>query len=510
MDTQRKRVYGYRQNILEGANCKRLILEMIYKQISHYLDLFLAKDYGAECFARWAGKELALEIEAREFRGMDYATAAAYAKDLASEAVETQVLEAIEENLPEDADPSEWNWEALAKAVNTRWRLGVRDRELRQLGRDKVGERLIDQARAMVEKVDLSGGAQYLDPDFPLASACGWVRRKFGIELSPDQVRPLELDALKQLVRERAEAAYAEKEVEYPVKRALAYFTVRDALGHKRYDREGLAAWAAQRFEVSVDVELFRHKQREEIQELLLEYSRRFLAQAPAAMAEAHARLVALFDPDAPRDRILHKAHQDGRLAEFVAWLKKNHGCELEPARLLHMKPQELENQVAAAVEEHYRPEMRRMERALLLHILDSTWKDHLLVMDHLRGSVGLRGYAQIDPKVEYKREGMRLFEDMWNRVGEKVTDLVFRIEELDDSEVGAMWRRGQAVHQQAPTPDSIAAQQEEAIRGTQAGHKPEPIRNRQRQVGRNDPCPCGSGKKFKKCCMGKGSVGVG
>ena len=66
------------------------------------------------------------------------------------------------------------------------------------------------------------------------------------------------------------------------------------------------------------------------------------------------------------------------------------------------------------AVEDRFRPEMRRMERTLLLQILDTAWKDHLLAMDHLRHSVGLRGYAQVDPKVEYKREGMRIYEQMW------------------------------------------------------------------------------------------------
>ena len=80
------------------------------------------------------------------------------------------------------------------------------------------------------------------------------------------------------------------------------------------------------------------------------------------------------------------------------------------------------------------------MERALVLQILDGAWKDHLLVMDHLRSSVGLRGYAQVDPKVEYKREGMRAFEQMWDSIGERVTDLIFRIEQLDEGFVGSTW----------------------------------------------------------------------
>ena len=167
-----------------------------------------------------------------------------------------------------------------------------------------------------------------------------------------------------------------------------------------------------------------------------------------------------------------------------------------------------LANAVSMAVEDRYRPEMRKMERALLLELLDLAWKDHLLAMDHLRSSIGLRGYAQVDPKVEYKREGMRTFEQMWKSVGERVTDLIFRMEQLDENFVGSTWTETEAKHEEAPSASEMAAQQEAAIEGTQTDHKPEPIRNRQQRVGRNDPCPCGSGKKFKNCHMRPGHAG--
>src|SRR6185312_7071746 len=104
---------------------------------------------------------------------------------------------------------------------------------------------------------------------------------------------------------------------------------------------------------------------------------------------------------------------------------------------------------------DHFRPEMRRMERALLLQILDTNWKDHLLAMDHLRSSVGLRGYAQVDPKVEYKREGMKTFEQMWTAVGERVTDLIFRMEQLDENFVGSTWVDSRATHDE---PEAMSA----------------------------------------------------
>ena len=163
------------------------------------------------------------------------------------------------------------------------------------------------------------------------------------------------------------------------------------------------------------------------------------------------------------------------------------------------------------AVDDRFRPEMRKMERALVLSIVDSAWKEHLLTMDHLKSSVGLRSYAQVDPKVEYKREGMKAFDAMWRAIGERVTDLFFRMEQLDERFVGSTWANQTAVHEETQNQvavskgeENIAEQQKDAIEGTQADRRREPIRNVGPKVGRNDPCPCGSGKKFKKCC-GKG-----
>ncbi len=180
MDEQRKRVYGYRQNILNGANCKQLILEMIDQQIEHYLGQFLDKDYGTETFAGWAAKELAVDFDARDFRGMDFASAEIFAREQAERMAEGQVLEALEENLPEEEDPAEWNWEALAKLANTRWHLSLRDRDLKQLGRDRVGEFLIERVQAAVQRIDLSEGQRFLS---------GRLRRADRLQLGAAQVR---------------------------------------------------------------------------------------------------------------------------------------------------------------------------------------------------------------------------------------------------------------------------------------------------------------------------------
>ena len=136
------------------------------------------------------------------------------------------------------------------------------------------------------------------------------------------------------------------------------------------------------------------------------------------------------------------------------------------------------------AKEEKTGPEqMRGFEKWLLLQVLDHHWKDHLLAMDHLRQSVGLRGYAQKQPIQEYKHESFKLFSSMLNKIREQTIVSLFRVEVKDPE----------------PAPKQ---EQVEYNRGgeEQSSQSQETYRRQNEKIGRNDPCPCGSGKKYKQC----------
>jgi preprotein translocase subunit SecA len=220
-------------------------------------------------------------------------------------------------------------------------------------------------------------------------------------------------------------------------------------------------------------------------------------------------------------------AHFSGRLPDgsrgidlggLLAWARERFGAEIDPAALPAGDLEALKAVLVDASRRRHargddpRDEMKRMERAVLLQILDNSWKDHLLAMDHLRASVGLRGYAQVDPKVEYKREGMRTFDLMWKGIEERVVDIVYRIEQVEDEALRSTWRETAAIHAEAApaVPAGPAANVDAVQESGSEQAAAEPIRNVGRKVGRNDPCPCGSGRKFKNCCGKSSGVAAG
>ncbi len=500
MDHQRKKVYGYRQDILDGGNCKLLILQMIDDQVGMAVDRLLADDYGPATFAEFAAKRLGVELDASDFGRADFETADRTARDKASRMIPTQVHEALEENLNTDVDAKEWNWQAMAGAMNSRYGLKLNDHQFKKIGRDNLSEFLIEQAEKSLREVDLSAGRQYLEPDWGIKSVCDWVRLKFQIKIDPNQIAEQSPARIKELLHGKVMELYRQKEIEFPVMLGMTRFMSDKVVqgGHK-YDREGLLRWCQQRFpnlHTVISEEDFRTQSRARLQEKLLEVSRQ--AYPRTAEEQIDSRLAEAFSGTE------HAEAEDAR--ELAEWAKAELKLDIPVEELDGATQDEARQLLWNAFDLSYRPEMRRMERGLLLNQLDTSWKNHLYTMDHLRQGIGLVSYAQVDPKTEYKRQGMKEFESMWEGVSDKVTDTVFRMEE-EEAFQESLWSIGATVHEAAPkalpVPGSQQDQNAQAIANSQGGDKKaEPIRNRSEKVGRNDPCPCGSGKKYKNCHM--------
>ncbi len=168
-----------------------------------------------------------------------------------------------------------------------------------------------------------------------------------------------------------------------------------------------------------------------------------------------------------------------------------------------------LEERVLKAYEEReakFGPELvRYLERMVMLQVVDGQWKDHLLAMDHLKEGIGLRGYGQKDPLIEYKREGFEMFEAMIERIKQQTIEYLYRVQ-VAPAEAAAFagahtapsGEGGDSDHPLRSQPESQPKPAERSLRPAAATA---PIKVVGKKIGRNDPCPCGSGQKYKKCC---------
>jgi len=169
-------------------------------------------------------------------------------------------------------------------------------------------------------------------------------------------------------------------------------------------------------------------------------------------------------------------------------------GLDIRPDETQGLTRERLEEKILAQAKEVYRrkeaefgsEDLRYIEKVIYLQTIDTLWKEHLLAMDHLKEGIGLRGYGQRNPLQEYQKEGYEMFMDLVQRIKEEAIQKLMRIQVARPQEVVQM----------------EAAQKQPLIlsHGEEVEEKQKPVKREGKKVGRNDPCPCGSGKKYKKC----------
>ena len=178
--------------------------------------------------------------------------------------------------------------------------------------------------------------------------------------------------------------------------------------------------------------------------------------------------------------------------------LKINNQQEVE---ITELTCEDLKERLLKTIKETYGSRERQMgdekirwlEKRIMLHVIDTIWKDHLLSMDHLKEGIGLRGYAQKNPLNEYKREGYEMFVGMIERIKQGIMEYLFRVQVAteEEQEIGFMPQQQQKMLENHGGPPES--------RG--GGGVQTTVKRNTEKVGRNQPCPCGSGKKYKKCC---------
>ena len=480
MDHQRHTFYEQRQQILEGRRLEGLVLEMLHESVDHGVTTYLDGAYARRCIAEWARKNLQVSIEDDQVRASRPEDQPSLEDDLRNRAKEEAlgvISMTLGEYMDEDLPSSEWDLHGLSSWAMSRFQVNLSQNQLRSMTPQQVQSALSDAAAERIDQIDLSPLGRFLEEGFAETSLAEWVSAKFGIDVNPSELTG-EAAPVQELLGERVEQAYRRREVEYPVEYALD-MTVSQGDTENVYALGQLVEWANRKYDAGLTVEDLQGRKVGEIRDRLV------------ALAERWTNGGRL------EQTIRDALGGDGDVRTAIEFAQKRFDTTLREEDFDH----DVMGTLLAVGRRFLRREMTELERFVLLQIYDGSWKDHLLVMDHLKSGVGLQRYAEQDPRVAYKREGAQLFQDMLDGVREKVTDMILKVRLTREARMQSVYQVSNMVHEQLSAYDQVAREMQPQPQGGAEVQKVKTILRDVPKVGRNDPCPCGSGKKYKKCC---------
>jgi preprotein translocase subunit SecA len=348
----------------------------------------------------------------------------------------------------------------------------------------------VEKALDLIDHRDCNPLAKYLVKGYAQQQLAQWANDKFELTIPATDLTGKTQDQAVELILDNARRAYQQREISYPVDYALEATLGAGGLENV-YASEQLAVWVKAKFGTAISGEEIRSLGVEKLRQRLLDISRRTHETIDQQIDEALAKLT--------ESRML------------AAWVADRFVTQAAPDEFEGEPPEERRERIGELAHAFLRRELTELERTVLLQIYDVTWKDHLYAMDQLRDTIGLRGIAQRDPVIEYKREGSRLFDDFLKNLREKVTDVIFRMRVASAGDMRNVYAGQEELfdaNESYGVGDSAAARELQAAPAAPAAEAAEaeetpldPIVNAGPKIGRNDPCPCGSGKKYKHCC---------
>jgi len=491
MDYQRKAFYSERQRILEGRDLSRLIWRMIDESIREAVERYLATDYGPRCIAEWCRSNLELNINPSRLEGDDFEYIARTIREQARDDARDNIRTTLGEYIDPDEEPRHWDLGGLLAWAQRSFRVQLTQNQLRKMTPDQIEEALVEAADTYFAQVDLSPIRIYMDPGYGRSALASWARNKFGIELAPDEIAKATPEQAVELLAARVQAAYRQREIEYPVEVILERAYSQGG-PDSAYAAEQIVRWANSKYNVGWRLEDVQGRSIDQI------------AHELVALSEAYMENGRL---EAEIDEALRQYQDD----QLIDWARNRFGPAFDEQQFRQASNERREALLAAG-RQMLRWELTQLERYVLLRIYDQAWKDHLLEMDHLKHAIMQRplGGDQTHPQSQYAIEGRDYFNQMWSRIRERVTDTIFKVRLLGEpEEVGSVYRATDMRHDEAIGAGFATAQDEAALAAQGEAAKPQTIRREQPRVGRNQPCPCGSGKKYKHCCGRKAQARV-
>ncbi len=414
MEHQRQHFYGLRQRVLEGRDVKSLVFEYIEDATDDAIAEMLDVEYPALCAAEFGRERLDVSIPPERLRGKDRDEMDVAIRKIAKEEATHMIDITIGEYMPMEGSEISVDFDSagLARWSKNRFGVEVDPGELREGGaaqRREVQYQLEQAAYEQIENADLEGLSTFVDRDYGAHQLADWVKRKFGFEVKAGDIiaaRDDETRNPRDPILDKARELYGQREVAYPVK-FMMDLTMMLARQNPQHAFDELGTWARNRFGLELTEDDIKKTNPQKIAEMLQAEQQKFV------------------DEDRLNTTIDEALAIEGD-DELDAYLKEHLGQGVTP-RMRFLEGEEREDAIRARVENLMRTELLFFERTILLETLDSTWKDHLYEMDKLRDVIGFRAFSQVDPKIQYKREGAQLFNQMLEGVRDRVTDYIFK-----------------------------------------------------------------------------------
>ncbi len=414
MEHQRQRFYGLRQRILEGRQVKDLIFEYIEDVVDDAIGEYLDADYSATCAADYAREQLDCSILPERLKGKDANEMDIAIRRLAREDVAATIVITLGEYMPIEGSEVSIDFDSagLHRWAKNRFGIELDTGALREGGaseRRVVQEMLEEAAFAKIDAEPLDKIPSFADSRYGAEQLSKWVKDKFTQEIDPDAILKAHADdelQVSDLIINTARELYEKREAEFP-----ADFIMQRTMMIARQDPteafDGLVKWAKDRLGFDLTPDEIKTTPPTKIRMRLIEATKESLKTDDLS-------------------NMVNKALETSNDDELDALLIERYGEGITD-RMRYLDEEDREPAIRARVETLSRPELIQFEQMVLIETLDTSWKDHLYAMDQLRDTIGFRAIAQTDPKIEYKREGQRMFQGMMRDVRERVTGYIFK-----------------------------------------------------------------------------------
>jgi len=481
MDYQRKTFYTRRKQILEGRELKALIEDMIQATIEDNCTTILDKNYARNCLVDWARTEFDVDLNLSDLSNVTLEDIEIQIKNRAKDNVTNKITLSLGEYLEDIDNPATWNIQGLSKWAMSAFQVSLTASKVRDMAYEDIETMLVEAACEQVDKKDCGQATDFLEETFGLKRLSEWAKAKFDIKIDLDQLKEQSQEQVQTCFLKQTDEKYQRREIEYPVEFAMSMVYAQQE--PNVYAFEALSDWIQNKYQKSITAEQLQHMTPKAVHKELMQLSETCHG---GKLEEEVSGQVNNLQPEA-----------------LVVWINERFKASLTVEDLSENTNETIQQVLGIALTT-LRTELRDLEKYVLLQVYDSTWKDHLYTMDHLKDSVWMRSFAEKDPKTEYKREGFALFNQMLSNIEDRVTDIIFKIHLEAGMRAKNVWNISNAAHDQVGQ-FAMAEQQRAAAQAPQGEIQVKQIKLDQPKVGRNDPCPCGSGKKFKKCCGKEG-----